>query len=61
MFEPVSSVTEGSTSPYSEMVWTKEEVDKYVVQVERNCPSPREVQLIHLVAKISHLFVVRKM
>ena len=26
-----------------EMVWTKDEVDKYVVQVERNCKSAHEV------------------
>lgn len=25
------------------MVWTKDEVDKYVIQVERNCASAHEV------------------
>ena len=28
------------------MVWTKDEVDKYVVQVERNCKSTHEVSLV---------------
>ena len=29
------------------MVWTKDEVDKYVVQVERNCKSAHEVSIFH--------------
>ena len=28
------------------MVWTKGEVDKYVIQVERNCASAHEVSLL---------------
>ena len=43
-----------------EMVWTKDEVDKYVVQVERNCKSAHEVSIFHslLIGEISlHSFL----
>ena len=42
-------------SPKSfEMVWTKDEVDKYVVQVERNCKSAHEVSLVKHISFIAH-------
>ena len=37
-----------------EMVWTKDEVDKYVVQVERNCKSAHEVSLVKHISFIAH-------
>ena len=36
------------------MVWTKDEVDKYVVQVERNCKSAHEVSLVKHISFIAH-------
>ena len=36
------------------MVWTKDEVDKYVVQVERNCKSAHEVSLVKHIWFIAH-------
>ena len=37
-----------------EMVWTKDELDKYVVQVERNCKSAHEVSLVKHISFIAH-------
>ena len=37
-----------------EMVWTKDEVDKYVVQVERNCKSAHEVSSVKHISFIAH-------
>lgn len=41
------------------MVWTKDEVDKYVVQVERNCKSAHEVTIDTSLYTVHTRFVQR--
>ena len=40
------------------MVWTKGEVDKYVIQVERNCASAHEVSKSYLLFALIHFRAV---